>query len=88
MRVRQRLSYSQLRTLLNIARRCLIPAAAPVHAPTAHGSELWRRGLVHVWYRQSQHNSPSLSGPFFTPTFDGWKVAGKCGLVPPGARSA
>jgi hypothetical protein len=27
---------------------------------------LWRRGIVHVWYRQAPDTAPSLQGPYFT----------------------
>ena len=77
---RRKLGPSQLRALLQIARRCLVPAAAPAHAPLGIAAVLWRCGLLHCWYRQSAQHSPSLVGPYFSPTGDGWKIARRCGV--------
>jgi hypothetical protein len=37
--------------------------------------ELWRRDLVHVWYRQVPEAGPSLQGPYFTLSIAGFRLA-------------
>lgn len=35
---------------------------------------LWRRGVVEIWYRQTIDGNPSLQGPFYRPTENGWRL--------------
>ena len=37
--------------------------------------ELWRRDLVHVWYRQTPSTVPSPQGPYFTLSIAGFRLA-------------
>lgn len=41
-----------------------------------------RRSRVLLWRRQVSGADPSLIGPFFSPTRDGWKIDMRCGVQP------
>jgi hypothetical protein len=37
--------------------------------------DLWRRGLIEIWYKQAADANPSLRGPFYTLTIAGTRLA-------------
>jgi hypothetical protein len=50
--------------------------------------DLWRRGLVEVWYRQSLDARPSLDGPFYSLTIHGAYLASQFFPAPRGLSGA
>lgn len=76
---RARLGQCEFRTLLLLARAASGTNHAAYRAwlrrrERAVATRLWRRGLVEVWYRQSNVEGRGLLGPFYTLTRDGWRL--------------
>ena len=79
MEERTRLTQRQIWLLIYLARvtACTDGTAAAgwlKKRDRATAVELWRRGLVEVWYRQSPLAELSLMGPFYSLSQDGLKL--------------
>jgi len=63
--VRRRLTGLEIRALRFLGRRreATVPASLPPWI-RRHVVELWRRGIILVWYRQVPDQTPSLQGPY------------------------
>lgn len=73
--VRRRLYRYEIAVLRDLAKRA--GASGRVSLATRQRRDvvdLWRRGFVEVWYRQSCE-TPSLRGPFFSLTVTGFHLA-------------
>lgn len=76
MSIRERLSNLQIVIMRSLFKRG--GSATPIsllswqHRSTLN---LWRRGLIEIWYKQAVDANPSLRGPFYSLTIAGTRLA-------------
>lgn len=72
---RERLNNGQIILLRSLVRRGGGRAVSIDRWRRRSAATLWRRGLIEIWYRQSPDEQPSLQGPYYSLTMNGFHLA-------------